>query len=63
MGLCRNAPTVVLVGRAGAHGVQELVPAYWWAEPIPRVSGYRALEVPKLVSAYWWVGKDPRTTG
>ena len=53
----------MLVGRAGAHGVQELVPAYWWAEPIPGVSGYRALEVPKLVSAYWWVGKDPRTTG
>ena len=53
----------MLVGTAGAHGVPGLVPAYWWAEPISGVSGYRALEVPKLVSAYWWVGKDPWTTG
>ena len=47
-----NACVGLLVGRAGAHGVPGLVPAYWWVEPSPGVSGYRDLEVSKLVSAY-----------
>ena len=37
------------MGGSGALGVLGLMPAHWWAELGPRISGCRALGVPGLV--------------
>ena len=52
-----------LVGVARAQGVLGIIPAHWWMEVVPRVSGCRALEVLGLVPAYWYVGLGPGPTG
>ena len=52
-----------LMGRAGAQGVLGMVPAHWWVELGPRVSGCRALAVPALVPAHCCVGLGPGPSG
>ena len=50
---CPEARAGSLVGGARDWG---LVPAHWWLELGPGVSGCRALEVPGLVLMHWCVG-------
>ena len=51
-----EAGVCLLVRGAGAQWVLGLMPAHWWAELGPRVSGCGALGVPALVPACWCGG-------
>ena len=39
------------------------MPAHWWVELVPEVSGYSALWVLGLVSAHWFVGPSFEPSG
>lgn len=52
-----------LVGGAQVQQILGLLPAHWWAELGPRVSGCRSLGVPCLVPVHWFVGLGPRPSG
>lgn len=58
IGLSYMAGVSLLVGRAKAQGFLGLLPAHWWVEAGPEISGCRTLGVLKLSSTHWWVELD-----